>query len=236
MGSSGILWGFFIGRSGGLGPEVACLLGKMAISRRLFVSAGERRGRAFEPSLAAPPVATRNGLAQPTRIGAPQGSGAPLAVKVQNFPYAGMSLSPNKILPEDPGRTQKWRCAKRPGSNGTVDRRTTSPLAVRTASRQGSTEDGLPVARGLTLETLRALRKSSWKRARSTPTPEPTPSYQPANRPCRNRMERRFVQEPSRTSPPSCSRRRKASVSNDANDSYAPLCRQCIAPFRAWAV
>ena len=38
--------------------------------RRVFAWAGERRGRAPEPQFAAPPVATRNGLTQPTRIGA----------------------------------------------------------------------------------------------------------------------------------------------------------------------
>jgi hypothetical protein len=38
--------------------------------RRVFAWAGERRGRASEPQFAAPPVAMRNGLTQPTRIGA----------------------------------------------------------------------------------------------------------------------------------------------------------------------
>jgi hypothetical protein len=37
----------------------------------LFAGAGERRGRASEPPLADPPVATRNGLAPPLQIGAP---------------------------------------------------------------------------------------------------------------------------------------------------------------------
>src|SRR6266498_2127183 len=40
-------------------------------SRRRFVLAGERRRRVFEYQLASPPVATRNGLARPARIGAP---------------------------------------------------------------------------------------------------------------------------------------------------------------------
>ncbi len=41
-----------------------------ARSRRLWAGAGERRRRASELSFAAPPVATRNGLAPPRRIGA----------------------------------------------------------------------------------------------------------------------------------------------------------------------
>jgi hypothetical protein len=37
----------------------------------LFAGAGERRQRTFEVQFALPPVATRNGLAPPLRIGAP---------------------------------------------------------------------------------------------------------------------------------------------------------------------
>ena len=40
--------------------------------RRLFVLAGERRRRELEVQSSSPPVATRNGLAPPARIGAPE--------------------------------------------------------------------------------------------------------------------------------------------------------------------
>src|ERR1019366_198987 len=40
--------------------------------RRLFVVAGERRRRALNLQFASPPVATRNGLALPARISAPE--------------------------------------------------------------------------------------------------------------------------------------------------------------------
>src|SRR5258708_1754216 len=46
-------------------------VGKRTNSRRLFAWACERRRRTSELQLGSPPVATRNGLAQPTRIGAP---------------------------------------------------------------------------------------------------------------------------------------------------------------------
>jgi hypothetical protein len=45
---------------------------RMTKSRRLFVWAGERRRRTSELQFASPSVATCNGLAQPTRIGAPR--------------------------------------------------------------------------------------------------------------------------------------------------------------------
>jgi hypothetical protein len=48
--------------------------GGWTTSRRLFAWAGERRRRPSEPQFASPPVATRNGLAQPMRIGAPGAS------------------------------------------------------------------------------------------------------------------------------------------------------------------
>ena len=44
---------------------------RKSILRRPFLWASERWRRPFEPQLASPPVATRNGLARPTRIGAP---------------------------------------------------------------------------------------------------------------------------------------------------------------------
>ena len=53
---------------------------RMKESRRIFAWAGERRRRSPEPSFALPPVATRNGLAQPTRIGAPTTSESPSAI------------------------------------------------------------------------------------------------------------------------------------------------------------
>src|ERR1035437_3351236 len=56
-----------------------------------FAGASERRGRASSLQLAAPPVATRNGLARPPRIGAP-----------------GTSILSNKIKPENSGRTQNY--------------------------------------------------------------------------------------------------------------------------------
>ena len=56
--------------------------------------------------------------------------------------------------------------------------------------------------------------------SRGVTIPQPTPPLQPANRP--PSKPRGFVQQPSRASSPLCSRRRKASFSNDANDSYEP--------------
>ena len=47
-------------------------IGRMTKSRRPFAWAGERRRRTAELQFASPPVATRHGLAQPTRIGAPR--------------------------------------------------------------------------------------------------------------------------------------------------------------------
>ena len=52
---------------------------KRTCSRRAFSWAGERRQRTLELRFALPPVATRNGLAQPTRIGAPRPWNGPLA-------------------------------------------------------------------------------------------------------------------------------------------------------------
>jgi hypothetical protein len=49
-------------------------IGEWTTLRRLFAWAGERRRRPSEPQFASPPVATRNGLAQPMRIGAPAAS------------------------------------------------------------------------------------------------------------------------------------------------------------------
>ena len=55
---------------------------------------------AFEPQFASPPVATRNGLAQPMRIGAP-GASDQLAVCHDWFPVApSRPVGPNKISPE----------------------------------------------------------------------------------------------------------------------------------------
>ena len=52
-------------------PEKPTVSEEMTQSRRAFSWADERRRRASSLQLALPPVATRNGLAWPTRIGAP---------------------------------------------------------------------------------------------------------------------------------------------------------------------
>src|ERR1035438_5731912 len=61
-----------------------------------FAGAGERRGRTPEPQFAAPPVATRNGLARPPRIGAPRAC-----------------VLTNAFSPENSGRTEKENGIKR---------------------------------------------------------------------------------------------------------------------------
>src|SRR5664279_1759854 len=77
----------------------------MTESRRIFAWAGERRRRSPEPQFASPPVATRNGLAQPTRIGAPRVSEPPSAQTDRRSPPPDCVFLANEEPPEDPGRT-----------------------------------------------------------------------------------------------------------------------------------
>ena len=64
-------------------------------SRRLFVLAGERRRRASSLQFAAPPVATRNGLAPPARIGAPQVNEAFAAISTSFGPGSCIACRSN---------------------------------------------------------------------------------------------------------------------------------------------
>ena len=84
---------------------VPSFINRMTRSRRLFAWAGERRRRSPEPQFASPPVATRNGLAQPTRIGAPRVSETPSAQTDRRSPPPDCVFLTNEEPPEDPGRT-----------------------------------------------------------------------------------------------------------------------------------
>jgi hypothetical protein len=71
--------------------------------RRLFVLAGERRRRALNLQFASPPVATRNGLAPPARIGAPE-INAPQRNDKRVCAWKGSLLKP-----QDPSNAAKTR-------------------------------------------------------------------------------------------------------------------------------
>ena len=67
--SQGLAVYFSLNRSPSEGDDL--VRHSLAFPRRGFAQAGERRRQAFELEFASPPVATRNGLAPPVRIGAP---------------------------------------------------------------------------------------------------------------------------------------------------------------------
>jgi hypothetical protein len=85
--------------------ESPVFLNKTTKSRRLFLWAGERRRWTLERQFAAPPVATRNGLAQPTRIGAPTAYERSSINSDCPSLASGNAYLPNKESPEIPGRT-----------------------------------------------------------------------------------------------------------------------------------
>jgi hypothetical protein len=82
-----------------------CFLEPMAKSRRLFSWAGERRRWTSERQFAAAPFATRNGLAQPTSIGAPTAydeSGTQLRLPPQASVRRFSLIKNPRKFPEEP--------------------------------------------------------------------------------------------------------------------------------------
>ena len=71
--------------------------------RRLFVLAGERRRRALNLQFASPPVAARNGLAPPARIG------APVINALQRDDKRVCAWGESLLQPQDPSNAAKTR-------------------------------------------------------------------------------------------------------------------------------